>query len=94
MANIRYIVRARSEGSALADFLAAAQGEPTLEVLDTIGPQGQPHTAIVALDAELASAFEQRFCNSPHLMIERDQPLSPLQADGAAPQRSERNSHA
>lgn len=94
MANIRYIVRARGQGSALADFLGSLQGDPALELVDTIGPQGSPHTAIVAIAPALAPAFEQRLRTSPHLMIERDQPLSPLASAGAVPPRSERNTHA
>ncbi len=94
MATIRFIIRARSEGDALALFIASVQDDPALELVDTIGPQGSPHTAVVAVAAALAPAFEQRLRNSPHLMIERDQPLSPFQADGAARQCLERNTHA
>jgi hypothetical protein len=76
MEKTRYIVRAQAEEATLADFLATIENDPELELVDTIGPPGKPHTAVVAVTPELAPCFEQRFCNSPHLLIERDRPLS------------------
>ena len=94
MEHIRFIVRTRAEGGTLADFLTAVGSDPALELVDTIGPPGQPHTAVVATSAEHAPAFEQRFRTSPHITIERDRPLSLFdKATGGLP-RSERNSNA
>jgi len=76
MEKTRYIVRAHAEGTTLADFLATIDNDPGLELVDTIGPPGMPHTAVIAVPPELAPCFEQRFGNSPHLLIERDRPLS------------------
>jgi len=92
MERIRYIVRARRDGDTLTDFLSELQDDPDLEVVDTIGPPEQPHTAVLAVDPELAADFEQRFRNSPHLMIERDRPLSLLDKT-AGFLRSERNTN-
>ena len=73
----RYIVRARDDNpAALAAFLADAGGDPDIELVDTIGPQGRPHTAVVAIAPDKAAAFERRFQNSNQLLIERDRPLS------------------
>jgi hypothetical protein len=94
MERIRFIVRARREGDTLTDFLAELQDDPQLEVVDTIGPPGQPHTAVLAVEPELAADFEQRFRNSPHLMIERDRPLSLLDKTAGFLHRSERNTNA
>jgi hypothetical protein len=94
MEKIRFIVRTRTEGTTLADFLAMIATDPDLELVDTIGPAGQPHTAVVAIDADLAPAFEQRFQNSPLLMIERDRPLSLFDKTADFLHRSERNTNA
>lgn len=93
MATTRYIVRARNEGRALDEFINAVNNDPALELVDVIGPQGHPHTAVVAVAQDMALAFEQRFRNSLELMIERDRPLSLFQ-DAALPDRSERKTNA
>ncbi|HZV63771.1 MAG TPA: hypothetical protein VFG03_02525 [Telluria sp.] len=73
----RYIVRARDDNSAaLAAFLAGVGADSDIDVVDTIGPQGRPHTAVVAIASDKALAFERRFQNSKQLSIERDRPLS------------------
>ncbi|MES2321758.1 MAG: hypothetical protein V4633_05810 [Pseudomonadota bacterium] len=92
MAPTRYIVRARAEGSALDDFIASINLDPALELVDVIGPPGHPHTAVVAVAQDMAPAFEQRFHNSPHLMIERDRPLSLFPGTDAT-DRSERKAN-
>ena len=90
----RYIVRAREGGSTLGDFLAAIEGDPDLTLIDTIGPPEQPHTAVVAVAPEQAPCFENRFRNSPHLLIEQDRPLSLFPTAEVSLQQSERNTHA
>lgn len=94
MEKIRFIVRARNEGGTLADFLAMIDKEPALELVDTIGPAQQPHTAVVAVNPDQAPSFEQRFHNSPQLMIERDRPLSLFDKTADFPHRSERKTNA
>lgn len=94
MEKTRFIVRARDEGSALADFLAMVDILPELELVDTIGPAGCPHTAVVAVDAQYVSSFEQRFCNQQQLMIERDRPLSLFDKTAEFLHRSERKKNA
>ncbi|MFL6657077.1 MAG: hypothetical protein ACJ8GW_03305 [Massilia sp.] len=94
MEKIRYIVRAPGNGSTLADFLTIIQNDPTLELLDTIGPAGMPHTAVVGVDPEQASAFEQRVRNLQHLMIEQDRPLSLFDKTAGFLHHPERKPHA
>jgi hypothetical protein len=77
MQKTHYIIRARDDGNdALARFLASIRGQPDIELVKTIGPPQQPHTAVLALSAAQAQALEQRFRLNNDLMIERDRPLS------------------
>lgn len=94
MEKIRYIVRAREEDSTLSDFLASIGAVPGHEVVDTIGPAGRPHTAVIAVDAQHAPSFEQRFSHQQQLMIERDRPLSLFDKTADFLHRSERKSNA
>ena len=94
MEKTRFIVRARQEGSTLNDFLAIVAREPGHTVVDTIGPAGRPHTAVIAVDDDHAPSFEQRFGNPQQLMIERDRPLSLFDKTADFLHRSERKSNA
>ena len=93
MEHIRRIVRARGDKSTLADVLSTLANDPSLELVDTIGPAHSPHTAVVAVPADLAPSFEQRFRNSQQLMIERDRPLSLFDKTATFLHRSERNTN-
>jgi hypothetical protein len=79
----RYIVRSEHP-QALADFIEQARTDPELELADTIGPPGAPHTAVFVMPHTKAQALQQRFAapNADRLIIERDRPLS-LFEDGA-----------
>lgn len=94
MDTIRFIVRARATEGSVSDFLADIQGEPAVTVVDTIGPAGRPHTAVVAVGADQAPSFEQRFRHSPHIAIERDRPLSLFDKTVHFLHQSERKSNA
>ena len=94
MEKTRFIVRARSEESTLNDFLTMIENSPELAVVDTIGPAGRPHTAVIAVDAQHAPSFEQRFSDQQQQIIERDRPLSLLDKTRDFLHRSERNTHA
>lgn len=76
MPKSRYIIRARDEEGALWAFLASIADDPAIDVADTIGPAGRPHTAVVTVAPEQAAALEQRVRQLPQLTIEPDQPLS------------------
>ncbi|RJG15024.1 hypothetical protein [Massilia cavernae] len=72
----RYIIRAKREPAPLATFIESIRGDPDIALVDTIGPAGQVHTAVIEIAAYKALEFERRFSHSDELMIERDQPLS------------------
>ena len=72
----RYLIRAAGDGPALATFLAGIGKDSALKLVDTIGPQGHPHTAVIETDAQTAERLKQSFRNANQLMIEPDRPLS------------------
>ena len=71
----RYIVRAR-DPARLVEFVDDVRNDPAMELVDMIGPAGQPHTAVVVMPHDSASSLEQRFSASHQLTIEPDRPLS------------------
>jgi hypothetical protein len=79
MQTSRYIIRAADDGTALIEFMAGIRADPKIRLVDTIGPQEQPHTAVVETDQVAADQLAQRFRNSNQLMIEPDRPLSLFQ---------------
>lgn len=90
-AKARYIIRAKNALAPLAAFVDSIRSDPDIELVDTIGPPGQVHTAVIEVAAGQALLLERRFSNSNELMIERDQPLSMFAPHG--PQRSERKTN-
>jgi hypothetical protein len=63
--------------------------DPAIDVLDALGPAGQPHTLVVAITSDQADALRQRFAG--RLKVEADQPLSLFgkrQGRAAAPARA------
>ena len=76
MPQTRYMVRAREDEGALADFLRTLQGDPDITLEDQIGPPGQPHTLVVAVAPEQVAQLEARIRASGQLTLERDRPLS------------------
>lgn len=94
MEKVRFIVRVRQDGTVLDDFLASINSDARLELIETIGPAGRPHTAVIATNAEHAPRFEQQFSNHPQLIVERDRPLSLFDTTASFLHRSERNNNA
>ena len=74
----RYIVRTVDDAGtpALTAFVAGIDAIPALRLVDTIGPRGRPHTAVIETDAITADQLQAAFRTSNQLMIEPDQPLS------------------
>jgi hypothetical protein len=72
----RYIIRGADDGPALAVFLAGIHGDPSLRLVDTVGPPDRPHTAVIETDAQTAKRLEASFRHANQLMIEPDRPLS------------------
>lgn len=73
---VRFIIRATGDVAPLASFLDAARVDPGMTVVDTIGPPGAPHTAVIEMDRATADMLEQRFRETKQLTIEPDRPLS------------------
>ncbi|MCU6497537.1 hypothetical protein LPN04_06985 [Rugamonas sp. A1-17] len=75
----RYLIHA-ADSAPLADFLALADVDPEIDVVDVIGPRDQPHTAVVEISPDKARLLELHFRSagkpSQQLTIEPDQPLS------------------
>ena len=72
----RYIIRTVDDGPALAAFIASLRADPAIRLLNTIGPNAQPHTAVVETDAATAEGLELAFRTSNQLLSEPDRPLS------------------
>ena len=72
----RYMISERTDEGALAQFLIGLRNEPDIDLVDTLGPAGHPHTVVVALTPATARVLEQRFRDSQQLLIELDRPLS------------------
>ncbi len=71
----RYLVSC-ADGARLANFVAESHADPELQLLDTIGPHGAPHTAVFDMAHATAAELERRFATSGDMKIEPDQPLS------------------
>ncbi len=71
----RYLVSS-GDSAKLAGFVAEAARMPDLQLLNTVGPQGAPHTAVYDMAHATAAQLSQRFAASGDLRIEPDQPLS------------------
>lgn len=87
-AKARYLIHA-SDGAPLADFLALADVDPEISVVDLIGPHDQPHTAVVEISPDKARVLDLHFRStstpSHQLTIEPDQPLSLFDRDQTDP---------
>lgn len=70
----RYLVSG-SDSSKLVDFIEQAGDDPTLSLLDTIGQQNKPHTAVFEMPHDTAAALARRFKDEGNLRIEPDRPL-------------------
>jgi hypothetical protein len=72
----RYIIRSADPGQIIA-FIESIRYDPGIELIDAIGPPGQPHTAVVITSDERARALDLHFRTSNYqLTIEPDRPLS------------------
>ena len=76
-------------GTPLTDFLALAETDPEITVIDLIGPRGQPHTAVLEISEDTAQRLQRQFRNASapphHLTIEPDRPLSLFDRGAAGP---------
>ncbi len=75
-ARSRYLVQSPLPAT-LARFLEAAAADPDMEIVDRIGPPGEPHTAVIVMSPPKADALKQQFrISGQGLTIEPDRPLS------------------
>jgi hypothetical protein len=72
----RYIIHATDDDLALARFVDGIAANPALHLVETVGPPGQPHIAIVETDAITAAELREAFRTSKDLSIEPEHPLS------------------
>ena len=85
----RYLIHAAC-ATPLADFLALAETDPEITVVDLIGPRGQPHTAVLEISEDTAQRLQRQFrdAGAPpthQLTIEPDRPLSMFDSGAAGP---------
>lgn len=74
----KFLISAKDDAP-LNDVLATLADDPDVDIVDTIGPRDQPHTAVVEIKAVKAQAWARRLlAHNQQLIIEPDQPLSPL----------------
>ena len=71
----RYIVSCHDPGK-LDQFIQSSYQDPSLQLIDTMGPAGAPHTAVYEMAHAKAAELQQAFTQSGDLKIEPDQPLS------------------
>ena len=71
----RYLISCHDSGK-LAGFVSDASGNPELQLLDTMGPPGAPHTAVFDMSHDKAAELQRHFAAGGDLKIEPDQPLS------------------
>lgn len=68
----RFLVRALVPHHVL-EFVENVRDDPSVRIVDEIGPAGQPHTLVVTMSNEQADSLKQRFAGQ--FIIEPDQPL-------------------
>lgn len=71
----RYIIRSNAPDQ-LNAFIDSVRDDSNIELVDTIGPAGRPHTAVFTMASDKAASLEQHFRGSNQLSIEPDRPLS------------------
>lgn len=73
----RYIIRSE-DAKQMAGFIEKIRQDPAVEILDVIGPAEAPHTLVALMPNEKAQFLEKEFVLQRPLLIEPDQPISPL----------------
>lgn len=65
-----------SDSKQLSDFIARASDDDALKLIQIMGPQTAPHTALYDMPHDSAAELARRFQEAGHLKIEPDRPLS------------------
>ena len=71
----RYLIKSQ-EPERLSDFRSIVNADPTMELLDEVGPTGEPHTLVVGMGDEQAATLKQRFAGQVIIEQERSAPLN------------------
>ena len=71
----RYMVSCQDPGK-LSQFIQSSHQDPSLQLIDTLGPLGAPHTAVYEMAHTKAAELQRVFTQAGDLKIEPDQPLS------------------
>ncbi len=71
----RYLVSCGDPGK-LNAFIQNSYQDPALQLIDTMGPTGAPHTAVYEMAHAKAAELQRLFLHTGELKIEPDQPLS------------------
>ena len=71
----RYLIIA-NDNRRLRRFVDDAHKDPDLDLIETIGPNDAPHTAVYEMAHNKAAALQQDFQAEGTLKIEPDKPLS------------------
>ena len=71
----RYLISCNDPGK-LSQFIQSSHQDPSLQLIDTLGPIDTPHTAVYEMAHAKAAELQERFTHSGGLKIEPDQPLS------------------
>lgn len=69
----RYLIHWR-DSSSLSDLVETLKADSTIQLLDEIGPTGQPHTLVALMSDGQADALRARY--SGRLLVEPDRPLT------------------
>ncbi|MCE2870269.1 MAG: hypothetical protein LW714_02505 [Oxalobacteraceae bacterium] len=60
----------------LNEFISTGYEDPSIQLIDTVGPIGSPHTAVYEMSHAKAAQLKQLFSTVGELKIEADQSLS------------------
>lgn len=71
----RYLIIA-NDNHRLRRFVDDAHNDPELDLIETIGPNDAPHTAVYEISHNKAAALQQGFQAEAALRIEPDQRMS------------------
>ncbi|MCG2583342.1 hypothetical protein [Massilia sp. TS11] len=73
----RYLVRSRGDNRALHELIPRL--DPTVRVIDRIGPSDDPHTLVLEMSSTSAAALGEQLKQDGRLILEPDRPLSMFQ---------------
>jgi len=70
----RYLVAQTGAGDLLSELTRQFDADAEIEVLDKVGPAGQPDTVVVSMTPDRARELQKKFAGK--LIVEKDAPLT------------------